>query len=1051
MITTFKKSVLFSATCLQPLALVGGAAAMMAAAPAYAQDAEPQADAEETDPNTIVVTGSLISNPNLVQANPVNVTTADQIELKQSNTAEEVLRELPGVVANIGNSVNNGNGGNSYVDLRGLGSNRNIVLLDGNRMVPADLAGQVDLNNIPLALISRVDALTGAAVTTYGADAITGVINFVTKKDFAGVDISLGNQITEEGDGNYFRADMTIGANFDDGRGNAVLSVGYQESDPVFQGDRDFSAFNVSSFSGTFGGSGTSIPSRFSGTRPIIGGAINRTAPFMQTGTDAMGRPILTANPAGAGNGGVRQVDAAGAAVPTFAFFNFAPFNVFQVPYKRYNIFAQANYEASDNVEVYTRGLFTKNQVRTIIAPSGSFGGTVDINLNNPFLPATLRNQFCAFNVAPNVTGVSPTGASVAGQVAFTPRFDQATCDAAALATNAADPRFRTVTATLARRTPEVGSRISDYRTTIFDYRIGARGAITDAIDWDVSGSYGESENIEAVQNYTRQSRFRQASLANGTAANPVCQDTSAGCVPVNLFGPEGSITPAAATFLSDNSTTIVRTTLAQARAIINGDLGITLGADVEPVGFAVGAEYRNYGAEQAADTLAKTPGELGGRGGADPDLNGGYDVYEAYGELVIPVLDILTLEAGARYSKYQVEGGGKSNTFTYKGGVTFEPVDGLRFRGNYARAVRAPNIGELFFPLNTGLTSLGTDPCSGAAPVGNANLRAICIAQGAPAGTIGSILNPTAAQANLTFSGNLNLDPEKADTYTVGVVFQPTFVPRFSMSVDYYNIKVKDVIGRPTSGDLISDCFGAITAASASSTACTVIRRNPFTGGLDGDPAITGGLFAPLTNQGRLFTDGIDVIANYQTDLGFAEWAVNFTGNYTFNSKFQATPTSPNRECVGFFSSNCSFTGSLQPKFQWSLRNTFTIDNVDLSLLWRHLDGFEQEPLDIAPSPPGNGPTFVGALPSTGGNDFLRGREVNFQKIKSYDMVDAPMRFNVNETITFTLAVQNLLDKLPPLTGTGVSGSTFNGGNTYPSTYDSVGRRYAVGVRLRF
>ncbi len=201
MITTFKKSVLFSATCLQPLALVGGAAAMLVAAPALAQDAEPQADETTADANTIVVTGSLIQNPNLVQSNPVNVTTADQIELKQSNLAEEVLRELPGVVANIGSAVNNGNGGFSYVDLRGLGANRNIVLLDGNRIVPAGLEGQVDLNNIPLALISRVDALTGAAVTTYGADAITGVVNFVTKKDFAGMELSASQQITEEGDG----------------------------------------------------------------------------------------------------------------------------------------------------------------------------------------------------------------------------------------------------------------------------------------------------------------------------------------------------------------------------------------------------------------------------------------------------------------------------------------------------------------------------------------------------------------------------------------------------------------------------------------------------------------------------------------------------------------------------------------------------------------------------------------------------------------------------------------------------------------------------------
>ncbi len=168
------KKTLSSATCLQSLALAGTAVAMLSSTAAFAQTAEEDAAADQT----IVVTGSLIRNPNLEQANPVNVTTSDAIELKQSNTAEEVLREVPGIVPNIGTAVNNGNGGSSYVDLRGLGSNRNIVLLDGNRIVPADLAGRVDLNNIPLALVSRVDALTGAAVTTYGADAITGVVNF---------------------------------------------------------------------------------------------------------------------------------------------------------------------------------------------------------------------------------------------------------------------------------------------------------------------------------------------------------------------------------------------------------------------------------------------------------------------------------------------------------------------------------------------------------------------------------------------------------------------------------------------------------------------------------------------------------------------------------------------------------------------------------------------------------------------------------------------------------------------------------------------------------
>jgi outer membrane receptor protein involved in Fe transport len=1029
--TTLKKSALFSATCLT------GVAALLASAPAMAQatgtpDAGTAAaeDVDANDGNTIVVTGSLIRNPNLEQANPVNVTTSDQIELKQSNTAEEVLKEIPGIVSSIGSAVNNGNGGSAYVDLRGLGANRNIVLLDGNRLPPSGVdsatgASAVDLNNIPLALISRVDSLTGAAVTTYGADAITGVINFITRKDFAGLELNLGEQITEEGDGNYMRADLTMGANFDDGRGNAVLSLGYQDSDPVYQGDRDFSFNQISSYSGGPAGSGTSVPSRFSSTRPLLNG-------------------VPDTNPATA-NGGVRQVNAAGAAVGTFALFNFNPFNVFQTPFNRYNIFAQANYEVSDNVEVYTRGLFSKNKVSTIIAPSGSFGGTVTINLNNPFLPATLRNQFCAFNTAP-----APASGP---QTVYTPRFTPAECAAAALATGPTDPRYRTVTATLNRRAIENGPRISDYRTQIFDYRVGARGGITDSIDWDVSGSYGETEKVQVIKNYTLQSRFRQGSLVNLVAGVPTCQDTSNSCVPVDIFHVNG-YSPAAADFLNENSSTSNFSSLAQARGVISGDFGLTMPGADEPVGFAVGAEYRNYQARQSSDTLAKTPGELGGAGGAAPDIDGGYDVYEGYGELIAPIFDMLTLEAGARYSHYKVEGGGTNNTFTYKVGGTFEPFDGLKFRGNYAKAVRAPNIYELFNPPNTVLTNLAIDPCAGAAPLTNANLRAVCIAQGAPAGQIGSITNPTAAQANITVGGNLNLDPEKAKTYTFGVVWQPDFIPRFSMSADYYHIKVTDVIGAPLPGDLINACFGSLSAASATDPNCTVIRRGPITGGLDGDAATTPGLFAPLSNLGTLLTDGIDLIANYNTDLGFGKLALSFVGNWTNRSKYKATPTSINRECVGFYSINCSFTGSIQPEFQFSQRTTLSIEDIDISLLWRWIDEVKFEPAQFAADlanaqAAGTGanacPDPLGADPNACIVD------PDFRSIPAEHYFDLSFRFNASDNLTFTAAVQNLLDNKPHIVGNTIGSTTYNSGNVYPATYDALGRRYAVSAKLKF
>jgi outer membrane receptor protein involved in Fe transport len=1005
-----------------------------APAEAVADTAQPPAEEPADQGEDIVVTGTLIRNPNLESSTPVNVTTSDAIELKQSNVAEEVLRELPGIVPSIGSAVNNGNAGASFVDLRGLGPNRNIVLLDGNRLAPASLLGIFDLNNIPLALVERVDSLTGAAVTTYGADAITGVVNFITRKDFAGVEVSGSEQITEKGDGNFMRADLTIGANFDDGRGNAVLSVGYQESDPIYQGARDFSVFQVSSFTGGQAGSGTAVPSRFSGTRPLdLATCLPSTDPSVA-------------------NGGVRQIEwrdgspcQGGATAGLYAPFNFNPYNIFQTPFTRFNIFGQAHYEVSDAVEVYARGLFSKNQVNTIIAPSGSFGGTVTINLNNPFLPATLRNQFCAFDVNTD-------------DAIYTPRFNPAECAAAATATGPTDPNYRTVTATLNRRTTEVGPRLTDFTTTYFDTRVGLRGPLTSTIDWDVSGAYGESDRPAVIRNFTLQSRFRQGSLVNLVNGVPTCQDTSNGCVPVDIFGPEGAITPEMADFLADDSTSTIRTSLGQLRGLISGDFGYALPWATQPIGFAVGTEFRKYHAQQSSDVLAKTAGELGGAGGAAPDIDGGYSVYEGYGELIAPIVEnkpgfeSLTFETGIRYSKYEIDGAGSNSTWTWKAGGSWEPGYGIKVRGNYSRAVRAPNIAEMFTPNTVALTNLAIDPCAGAAPTLDPNLRAVCIAQGAPVGTIGSITNPTAAQANIVIGGNLDLKPEKANTWTLGVVFVPEFLPKFSMSVDYYNIRIKDVIGAALPGDLIGACFADLTAASATDPDCLVIRRNPITGGLDGDPATTLGLFGPTTNLGELFTDGVDLLMNYKTDVGFGNLALSFVGNWTNNSEFNANVANPDsffRECAGFYSVNCSFTGSIQPKLQFSQRTTLTMGKVDLSLLWRWIDSVKYEPRQLAADleaaidadcedPEGADPDGCMVEPE-------------FRKIPAEHYFDFTARFNATDNMTFTATVQNLFDNQPKVVGNTIGSTTFNSGNIFPSTYDALGRRYAVSAKLKF
>lgn len=967
-------------------------------APAYAQDA--QAAEEDTSADEIVVTGTLIQNPNLVSSSPISVVGAEEISLRQGNSAEQILRDIPGIVAGLGSNTNNGTNGTATVDLRGLGSQRNIVLLDGVRLVPSQTTGQVDLNNIPLALVDRVDVLTGGASTSYGADAVSGVVNFITKRDFAGLDAQITEGISEQGDSNVLRADLTIGANFDDGRGNAVLSVGYQEADALFFAKRAPGIFTINSNTGrSAGDSLTSVPTTFSFS-----------------------------------DGSTLQLDPTSTSlIPQYQGFNFNPYNVYTTPFERFNIFAKANYDVSDTVNVYTRAMFSKTSIAGIIAPSGVFGDTLTIPANNPFLNATIRDQIC-----------------LAEGIAL-----GATCS-----NNPALPLNAPY-----RRTVELGPRTSTYVTQFFDYTAGFKVNITDSIKADVYGSYGETSRIETRTGYVARSRLQQALNAD----NPnTCTVTTNSCVPLNLFGPAGSITPAQAGFIGGVTSSIQNdSSLAQVHGVVSGDMGFTSPWASDAVAFAVGAEYRNYRASRKPDNLAQVPGELGGAGGAVLPVDGGYDVKEAFGELIVPLVadkpffNELSLEAGVRYSKYKVDAAGSPSftATTYKFGANWSPVESLKLRGNYQRAIRAPNIGELFAPVTTGLTNLAIDPCAGssvaASPVFNPalvagqNLRLACINQRAPAAVIDNvagILNPTAGQANSTGGGNPNLTPEKATTYTIGAVFQPTnLVSGLTITLDYFNIKVTEAVTFPTPNDVIFACFGAtpanITAAQAASPACTGILRNVTSGRLSGSVANTPGLPTPLTNAGILKVDGVDLTINYKRDLGFADLNLGFNGSYTHSSTFAASPTVAPRECVGFYSANCGVSlGQIQPKYTFNQRTTLSFEDIDVSLLWRHINAVKYEP--------GLPALFNGTITGTGP---LVGKSFNFNRIKAYDYFDLTTRYHVNDNIDLTLSAFNIFDKKPPVLGGQAGTTTANSGNTFPSLYDVVGRRYSATVHFKF
>ena len=807
--------------------------------PAGIQTNESAAPAEPTSSQEIVITGTLIRNPNLVASAPVTVVGQDEIRLRQNNLAEETLRTIPGAAPSSSAQVNNGNVGASFVNLRSLGTNRNIVLLDGVRIVPFDQLLRVDLNNIPLALVDRVDVLTGGASSTYGADAVAGVINFITRNDFSGMELSVSDRLTQRGDGNFLRGDLTLGANFDDGRGNAVISVGYQESDPVFQG-------------GDRAGSQLALNSNTPANLALAGSSVTTPTAF----DTSIGR--LQIGPSG------------DTLVPFYQSFNFNPYNVFQTPFQRYNLFSAGHYDITDHLTVYARGLFSQNSVKTIIAPSGSFGSTFDIPLSNPFMSNAQANALCqTIDLDPLPPTRDADGNIIDPHIL---RPTAAACAAHIAATDPNDPNFQNVTVGVRRRTVEVGPRLSDFQTRTWDFRTGIRGDITDKIGFDVFGARGTTNSVQNITGYARTSHIRQALLATDTAT---CLDPSQGCVPLNLFGPPGTITPEMADFIEGTSTITTNVKLSQARGTINGDTPLQLWGK-NPVSFALGAEYRKYSSDIFPDELAQS-GDLGGFGAAPAPVKGGLDAYEGFAEVIAPIIsdrpffEELQLEAGIRRSHYTIAAPSdpKFNTTTWKVAGSWAPVRDIKFRGAYNRAVRAPNIAELFAPVITGLTNLAIDPCAGLAPTTNPALAAVCLAQGAPASQIGSILNPNAGQANLTVGGNLNLKPEKATTWTLGAVVRPRFLPGLSATIDYYNIKVKNAITVPTPDDLVTACFGNITSASATDPACTNIRRNTLTGALDGDPVEVPGLLGVTTNAGTLSTDGIDLTLEYRHPLG--------------------------------------------------------------------------------------------------------------------------------------------------------------------------------------
>jgi len=949
------------------IALVGAA---LAPVPAGAQQGQPQPPIEE-----IVVTGSRIARPELTSSSPVAVVSNQDIRLSGTVNVEQILNEMPQVVPGATTTSNNPGEGIASVDLRGLGPNRTLVLVNGRRFVASTQAGTVDINNIPAALIQRVEVVTGGASAVYGSDAIAGVVNFILRDDFEGLEISTQYDVTGEGDGERFDLSGTLGGNFADGRGNAVVFFNYFDRESVFQGDRDFADEALQDDVDDAG-------------NPILvpGGSIGIPATLI-TGNVVLPDGTVSA-------GGARFTDA-GVPVPFVSpqdLYNFAPVNYLQVPQTRWAISGIGTYEISDTVEAFLEANFINNRVPQQLAPTPA-SGTFTINLDNPLLTPE-NQQFLAQNF-----GVDADGDGVPESAEFF----------------------------AARRLVEVGPRVSEDEYNAFRVVGGFRGDLLDRFNWDAYYSFGRVSRSNRLENDASFTRFQQALLVeSGPGGTPVCIDPSGGCTPLNIFG-AGNISQEAADFIrvgATNTTTIEEQIYAGS---ISGD-AVELPAG--PLGFALGVEYRQLESEFSPDEFLASGDVLGFNAG-EPTA-GDFDVWEMFGEVLVPILSdlpwarSLTLEAGLRYSDYSTVG----SVWTYKAGGEYQPVEDLRVRALYQRAVRAPNIAELFQGPSQGFPAY-TDPCSEltntTGPVAD-----LCVAQGIPRELLGTFEQAN-TQVEAQFSGNPDLSEETSDTYTIGAVFTPTFLPDLAVTIDYYNITLEDAIGVFGGGadNTVSLCFQSL---DPNSPFCQAFDRRA-----DGNIDIVN---VPNFNTAELQTEGLDLQVNYSLDLpdqadlfgtGDAGLALGFLGTYVLEYQFKSTPEASFIECAGYIGSPCPgpggiFVGTGTPEWKAVTSATYANGPLSLRLQWRWIGGLEDARLSQAESLGTDAPL------------------VPVPEVDPEHYFDLSFQYDFNDMFQLFGGVENLFDNEPPLLGDAQVQA-----NTDPSLYDVLGRRYFEGVQARF
>ena len=947
---------------------------MLFVQPQLAAAQQSQQENDETL-ESVIVTGSKIKRTDLETSQPVLALNREDIQATGLSQIGDILQNLTTGGSTLNQAFNNGGNGSTLVDLRDLGSNRTLVLVNGRRYAPdgSALSGAVDLNSIPTAIVERIEILKDGASTIYGSDAIAGVINIITVDSFDGMEANAYFGETSEGDGRTESYDFTAGASTEDT--SLIVNVSFQKNEPVFAGDREISA--VPQFGADFCASTTSPNGRF--------GLSDRAGTFTLTNTTPTAPGVVQS-----------AANLRAFAIPGDC-YNFAPDNYLLTPQERYALFAKVKHSVTENISFRSEVVYNNRTSDQLLAAIPvTFAGSGLFGTNNVF--------------------------NVAADSFYNP--------------------FGVATTRVQRRLQESGGRRFTQDVDVFHYSGGFEGYFDFAdrpFSWDVGYTFSLNQEQDITTGQVNLNRIAQAvgpsfrnaqgAIQCGTPGNVI-----SGCVPLNLFGGNGSITPAMLSFISVPLQDTFEYKRIGYQANISGEI-VELPAGI--LGFAAGYEYRKESGFDLPDALTATGASSGN---IRQPTSGGFALDEFFAEFSVPLLSdlpaakLLELSLASRYSDYTTFG----NTTNSKLGIKWKPIDDLLVRGSISDGFRAPSIAELFQGQSDNFAS-ALDPCTGAMQATtnrfitlNAAQQANCVAAGTPR----TGAEQASGQIRSTVGGSATLSPETSRSKTFGFVYSPDYLAGFDVSLDWWNISIENSITSVGAQAILDACIlGGATAQ------CALISRLPGTG------AVTG-VIDINTNGASDDITGYDLTANYRFETeSYGKFRANIDTTYLdeyINITDSGLPGDPLRYSLA---GNYYGSGTLAARLKSNATLSWDYDDWGASWTARYVSRLEENCTNaVDPTTQcsnngadGNGVPFnVDGLASTG----LEIVPTNNLGGTTYH--DLQVRWKAPWNASFSGGIRNIFDKNPP---TSISVSN----NSFDPSYDLPGRFYYVSYNQKF